>query len=428
MNKQAFFARQLASWFFQVDWHYTTLLSASIECTTDLPNDGNALINELLLRYPIKPPLSSITEFLITSERLENWFRLNSNLPTITHLALLQPNAPTQFEKPLPNINTIGDLAQWLSLTITELDWLANCWRNDALVQDHLKHYRYEFLEKRDGGIRLIEKPKSKLKLIQRKIYDEILITLETHPAAHGFCKNRNCLSHASNHVEKRYLISYDIADCFHSIHWPAIKTVFRRIGYANEVAVYLTALCTHRVQLNNATLRLFSRDQQERLKQRHLPQGAPTSPALANSALHHLDIRLTGLAKTLKMDYSRYADDIAMSGNAHRDWRFLETLVGGICLDEGVSLNHKKTRIKRNHQKQRLVGVVVNSKTNIDRQYFDELKATLTNCKRHGIESQNRGAHPHFRAHLLGRILYVKSLNKQRGVKLEHIYSEIVA
>ena len=72
------------------------------------------------------------------------------------------------------------------------------------------------------------------------------------------------------------------------------------------------------------------------------------------------------------------------------------------------------------------MTGIVVNSKTNVDRKYFDTIKATLTNCKRYGLESQNRHGHPQFRAHLLGKIRYVKSLNVQKGLKLEQIYSDI--
>lgn len=426
MNKQAFFARQLANWLFAVDWHYTTLLSTFIESATEFPDDGNELINELLLSYPVKPSQLIITNFLLSSERLAQWFKGDRSKPVITRIALTRPSPAASAEMPLPPIDTIGDLAQWLSLTPAELDWFANFWRSDASTPDHLKHYRHDLLEKRKGGKRLIEMPKSRLKLIQRKIYQEILVNLKTHPAANGFCKGKSCISHASNHVAKRYLMSYDIADCFHSIGWQLIKAVFLRLGYAPKVSVYLSALCTHRVQLDYKTLRQFNQAQQERLKQRHLPQGAPTSPALVNAVLYRLDLRLSGLAKSLEMDYSRYADDIAMSSNSHRDWRFLEPLIGGICLDEGVSLNYRKTRISRRHQKQRLVGIVVNTKPNIDRQYFDSLKAILTNCKRHGVESQNHKAHKNFRAHLLGRIQYVKSLNRQRGDKLERLYREI--
>lgn len=385
------------------------------------------------MSYPVKPPQISISEYLSSSPRVRNWFRRNRSKPTITRFAFQQANLTEKPEHPqpensLPQLSTISDLAQWLSLTITELDWFTDRWRREASTPEQLNHYRYDFRQKRQGGLRLIEKPKVRLKQIQRKIYEDILCTQTTHPAAHGFTKGRNCLSHASIHAGKRYVMSYDIAECFHSINWPSVKAVFTRLGYTQEVASYLTHLCTHSAQLNHQTLRQFDRAQKERLKQRHLPQGAPTSPSLANAVLHQLDLRLSGLAKSLDADYSRYADDIAMSSNSVRDWRFLEPLIGSICLEEGVALNYKKTRIKREHQKQRLVGIVVNKKPNIDREYFDALKAILTNCRRHGIESQNRNGHPHFRAHLLGRIQYVKSLNSQRGTKLESIYYEINA
>ncbi|MFK8078262.1 MAG: reverse transcriptase family protein [Granulosicoccus sp.] len=426
MNKRAFFTSQLAYWFFEVEWHYKTLLSVSIECVADLPDDVNALIDELLLKYPARPSQRKIASFLNASERLCHWFDRNSIQPTMTRFTLQHTNANTAIEKPFPTLTTVGDLAQWLSVTSTELDWFANCWRDELSTPKHLQHYQYHIVEKRSGGMRLIEQPKVELKRIQRRINELILNNLDTHAAAHGFCRGRNCVSHASNHVGKRYLITYDIADCFHSIDWPVIKNVFRRIGYSEQVSFYLAALCSHRVQLDYKSLRQFTRAQRSRLIQRHLPQGAPTSPALANAALHQLDVRLTGLANSLEMDYSRYADDIAMSSNVHRDWRFLESLIGGICLEEGVSLNHRKTRTKRPHQKQRLVGIVVNTKPNIDRQYYDTLKATLTNCKKFGLESQNREGHLHFRAQLLGRIQYVKSLSKNKGEKLERIYRDI--
>ena len=141
---------------------------------------------------------------------------------------------------------------------------------------------------------------------------------------------------------------------------------------------------------------------------------------------MYRLDLRLAGLAQRLQLDYSRYADDIVMSGDTPRDWRFLEPVIGGICLDEGVSLNHRKTRIRKPYQKQRVTGIVVNTKVNVDRKYYDTLKAILTNCTRYGLDNQNRHGHPNFRAHLMGRIQYVKSLNHRRGVRLEKIYHNI--
>jgi len=412
VNKREFFSKQLAVWLHHAEWHYVTQLSVAIEYIDELPADVNVLINEMLIQYPVKPSQSDIDSYLRTSSRLAQWFR-RSNPPQIKRLNLESPAFINRPNYQHPAIDTLGDLADWLELSQPQLHWL------------HLQHYHYQLLEKRDGRPRLIEKPKPTLKRVQRKIYDEILSTLDTHPAAHGFCKDRNCLSHASLHTGKQYLFLFDLTECFQSIGWVRVKAQFKRMGYPESVSVYLTALCTHSV-LKPSMLKPFDPTQRERLRRRHLPQGAPSSPALVNAVLHHLDHRLDGLAAKLGLNYSRYADDIAMSGNTHRDWRFLEPLVGAICLEEGVSLNNKKTRIKRPHQKQRVTGVVVNSKTNVDRKYFENLKAILTNCARHGIESQNRHEHPQFRAHLLGKIRYVKSLNENRGLKLEKIYRQI--
>ena len=218
----------------------------------------------------------------------------------------------------------------------------------------------------------------------------------------------------------------YDIADCFHSISFKMVKPVFQRLGYTDTVCTYLTALCTHSVVLAPVLRSQLDASQRDLLRVRHLPQGAPSSPALVNAVLYRLDLRLAGLAQRLQLDYSRYADDIAMSGDTPRDWRFLEPVIGGICLDEGVSLNHRKTRIRKPYQKQRVTGIVVNTKVNVDRKYYDTLKAILTNCTRYGLDNQNRHGHPNFRAHLMGRIQYVKSLNHRRGVRLEKIYHNI--
>jgi len=428
VSKRSFFSSQLAKSLVQVNWHYKTLLAICIESVRNLPDDIDRLIDELLLRYPDKPSEKLISQFLQTSSRVSSWFRLNPNAPQITLFNLDSSTFAEQESTQHPIIHTVKELADWLDISASELSWYANSWRYDSSASDRLQHYCYQILCKTDGRRRLIEKPKPTLKRLQRKIYQQLLSTLNPHPAAHGFCKGSSCLSHASVHVGKHYVFMFDITECFQSIRWSQVKSVFNNMGYPDAVSTHLTALCTHRARLHSSELHHFEPAQQDRFKQRHLPQGAPSSPALANAVLHQLDVRLTGLAKSLCMQYSRYADDIVFSGNRHRDWRFLEPLIGSICLEEGVCLNHKKSRIKKSHQKQRVVGIVVNSKPNVDRAYFDTLKATLTNCVRHGLESQNRAGHPQYRAHLLGQIQYVKSLNKQRGNKLERIYRDIEA
>jgi RNA-directed DNA polymerase len=71
----------------------------------------------------------------------------------------------------LPVIESIGDLADWLSLTTSELDWFADLkGLGYKPGNPRLRHYNYRILPKRSGGIRLTESPKPRLKELQRRI------------------------------------------------------------------------------------------------------------------------------------------------------------------------------------------------------------------------------------------------------------------
>ena len=161
----------------------------------------------------------------------------------------------------------------------------------------------------------------------------------------------------------------------------------------------------------------------------RHLPQGAPTSPALANLVAYRLDVRLHALAQKLGATYTRYADDLAFSGDQRleRAAKRLQVLVGVIAAEEGFELHFRKSRFMRQGVRQQLAGVVVNVRPNLKRKAYDELKATLYNCARQGPESQNRAGHADFRRHLAGRIAYVKMLHPERGAKLQALFERIV-
>jgi hypothetical protein len=75
---------------------------------------------------------------------------------------------------------------------------------------------------------------------------------------------------------------------------------------------------------------------------------------------------------------------------------------------------------------RQYLAGLVTNEKLNVVRADFDTLKAILTNCVRHGTDSQNREGHPAFRQHLDGRIGFVEMVNLAKGARLRRIFEHI--
>ena len=126
--------------------------------------------------------------------------------------------------------------------------------------------------------------------------------------------------------------------------------------------------------------------------------------------------------------NYSRYADDLAFSGN-HDFQRGVERFsahVAAILVEEGFWVNHRKTRIMRQGVRQQLAGLVANERFNVRRTDFDRLKATLNNCVRFGPASQNRSAHPHFREHLEGQIAWVEFVNPSKGQRLRAILTRL--
>ena len=298
-----------------------------------------------------------------------------------------------------------------------------------------LQHYRYRWLEKRSGGLRLLEAPKPQLRSIQRRILHELLEHIPPHAAAHGFRKKHSCLSNAERHVGQHVVVHFDLQDFFLHVRGARVSGLFRTLGYPEEATRVLTGLCTHRTParvmsvVGRGTPPRVDWALSKRYQEAHLPQGAPTSPYLANLCAFRLDLRLHGLAERLHGHYSRYADDLVFSGGrelAGALERFMP-LVGAIVLEEGFVLNHHKTRVMRMGSRQKVTGIVVNQRPNLVRADYDALKATLFNCARYGFKSQNLEGHLDYRAHLLGKIAHVRHIHPARGARLLEMFSAIV-
>lgn len=330
----------------------------------------------------------------------------------------------------LPAFDTLADLAQWLNLAPGELAWFADHWR-DTQRPAALRHYQYRRLEKRSGGFRLLEIPKSRLRNIQGKVLRQILNRLPPHPAAHGFRRAHSCVTHARLHCGKAVILRMDLQDFFTSIPAARIGALFGKLAYAPQVAATLARLCTHATprhiidELAAAHEKTAARACWDA---RHLPQGAPSSPALANLSAFRLDLRLSALAQHMGASYSRYADDLVFSGDETllRAWQRFSLRVAAIALEEGFRINQRKTRMLPASQRQQITGIVVNRHPNIARGDFDALKAILCNCVRHGPVSQNREGRADFRAYLQGKIAYVAMVNPQRGQKLARMMEGI--
>ena len=211
---------------------------------------------------------------------------------------------------PVPELASPGDLAAWLGEDDAQLAWLADVrGRERDVADERLRHYRYTWLPRPAAPPRLIEAPKPRLKAIQRRILHEILDHIPAHDAAHGFVRGRSARTHAALHTGRAVVIRLDLEDFFACVTAARVYGIFRTAGYPEAVAHTLTALCTNVVpravwdalpspQAYDPRRHRLGR----RLAAPHLPQGAPTSPALASLAAYRLDVRLRGVGSALAL------------------------------------------------------------------------------------------------------------------------------
>jgi retron-type reverse transcriptase len=335
----------------------------------------------------------------------------------------------------VPGIESVGALAKWLGVLPSKLLWFADLKGLGYRTADaKIWHYHYKILAKQYGNVRLIEAPKTQLKQLQRHILGEILEKIPPHPSVHGFVKGRSVQTFVTPHVNQSVVLRMDLQNFFPSFRAARIQGLFRTLGYPDTVAELLAGICTNLVPRGVWSKPPLDTDPrawaegQVLYARPHLPQGAPTSPALANLCAYRMDCRLAGLANSVGSVYTRYADDLAFSGNEEFDRRVdrFATHVAAILIEEGFVVQFRKTRVMRRGVRQHLAGLVANQHINVMRRDFDQLKATLTNCARQGPESQNRHAHPDFRSHLVGKVAFVESVNARKGERLRAIFNRI--
>jgi RNA-directed DNA polymerase len=338
---------------------------------------------------------------------------------------------------PVPAAATAADLAALLDLHPGELAWLADRRRLERRAATRLRNYRYRWLARPAAPARLIERPKALLKETQRRILHGILDAIPPHEAAQGFRRGHSAVTHARRHTGQAVVVRFDLEDFFVSVAAGRVYGIFRAAGYPESVAHHLTGLVTNSVPhaewaaaprpADPAALPAHAR-MGRLLAGPHLPQGAPTSPALANLCAYRLDCRLAGLADAFGAVYSRYADDLAFSGATPVLARApaLRRAVAAIVAEEGFRLNERKSALATRAGRQRVCGVVVNARTNAPRDDYDRLRAALHEAATRGPAAANRDGVPDLRAHLLGRIGWAAALNPARGARLRRAFAAI--
>lgn len=264
--------------------------------------------------------------------------------------------------------------------------------------------YRIYNIPKHNGKLRTISEPYSDLKNIQQWILVNILQKMPVSIYAKAYISNTSLKSNVRFHVKQPVIIKLDVQDFFPSIHQIPLVRLFRKYGYELNLSRMLSRLCTY---------------------EGVLPQGAPTSPYISNLYCRRIDNRIGKYITNAGFRYTRYSDDITISGNIS------DNQIGTIiqfckkCLeDEGLKLNEEKTQVLRSHHRQLVTGVILNNKISAGTEKKKDIRKQVYYIKKYGLESHiehEKIEKQNYIYHLAGLINWVLFLEKNNKEFLEY-------
>lgn len=244
---------------------------------------------------------------------------------------------------------------------------------------------------------RMILAPSMQLKLRQRWVLKEILNHLPVNQCCHGFVHQRSIKTNAQLHINKSQVLCMDIHNFFPSIDIKQVFEVFHDTGYTSNVSWELARLCTH---------------------ENILPQGAPTSPALANIIFNPIDQQILNAIANKNITYTRYADDLIFSSS--NDIDFLIPFVTKIISDNGFEINTDKTHLMKDPHRKVITGLIVTDTVKIPKYYKRKFNQELFYCEKYGVASHLKNCKTHkkinFKEYMYGKAYYVKMIEPALG------------
>lgn len=252
------------------------------------------------------------------------------------------------------------------------------------------------------GKTRIITAPSERLKSVQRRIYEELLKPLGVPDHLHGSVPGRSPYTNAAAHAAQPWLLRVDIVSFFPSVKPSHVYRLWiEQLGCSPQVARLLTKLTTFN----------FS-----------LPQGAPTSTALANLILAGVDECIKRKATEGDLRFTRYVDDLGLSGENPQG---LVKHVSTLLQREGFKVSRKKLAVMPRTGRQEITGYGTNSANpSIGQKYRGRIRAAI-----HGL-SQLHPASAEFREQLLsvqGKIRHLRRTNPGPARRLEDYLRSVI-
>lgn len=263
-----------------------------------------------------------------------------------------------------------------------------------ALAEERYNHYSPAYLQKNTSGTRTLNVPDWEIARHQHFMLREIFDHIPVSPCAFAYRKGHGIKECAAPHVKQQTLIHLDVKDFFSSITEATVfQAIEKETGYAKQLVDFMSKLCCH-----NGVL----------------PQGACTSPVLSNICFRPCDDDLLSYASQHNLRYTRYSDDLFFSGEIDciKD-RIIE--LGAILNRHGFRVNKEKTKVLHQNSSQKIVGLVVNEKIQVSRDYRRALRQELYYLHKYREDSTGAQGEDLFLTYLYrlqGKVAFVLSID----------------
>lgn len=224
-----------------------------------------------------------------------------------------------------------------------------------SLSQAGTQAYRPTFNQGTDAKPRWIRPPRDELKRVQRQLLRSFFPDIPPHDASFAAKRRGGAVGAANQHVSHPWLLHLDLSKFFPSVAPSRVLERLRVIGVREDTANLLTDLVTVAGEL---------------------PQGAPTSPAVADLVLFPMDSRIAVLATQHGWSYTRYVDDIALSGGESVG-TFGRRMVMKIVAEEGWVVNDKGGLFGPADGK-KILGLTIGSRVGVPAKYRQRIRSRL--------------------------------------------------
>lgn len=258
-------------------------------------------------------------------------------------------------------IKTLKHLAFELKVTLSEIDHILN--NIDRF------YYQKEILKKNENGTpkikngltqkRVLNPSIKRLKEIQKRLQRNILQRLQIPSYAFGAIKGKDNISNAKQHQGKKYIFTTDLTNFFPSITNKQVYEMFVSFDFSPTVARYLTKLTTYKGKL---------------------PQGAPTSPIVANLVFVKTGRHLQEYATLNNLTFTSFVDDLTFSSPTDFKGKTQEIL--NAIIADGFKISHKKTNYES--KSPTVTGVIVkNNNLDLTKEFKEKLKDSTQSKER---------------------------------------------